>query len=114
MVSDPARLPQASLHHVITADSAGVVEWCDARSIGVGAMRLGAGRATTTDTIDHAVGIQLQAKQGTNVAAGDDLATVHYNDLARLEDALTILAGAWRIGPGPADIRPLVLETIGP
>ncbi len=113
-VDDPSLLPTAEHSHVITAPAAGIVEWCDARMIGAGAMRLGAGRATTEDDIDPAVGINLAAKQGAKVASGDVLATVTYNDPARLESAMEMFDEAWQIGPGPAPDRPLVLDRVGP
>ena len=113
MVDDPQTLPTARFEHAITAASDGFVAACNARMIGVGAMRLGAGRSTADDVIDHSVGVDLEFKVGDEVRAGTTLARVSYNDETRLEAALPLLEGAWRIDAEPTEAAPLVIETVG-
>ena len=68
-------------------------------------MRLGAGRGTKEDEVDHAVGVLVRRKRGDRVAAGDPLATVH----ARGEADLDAVAACFEIGDAPADREPLLL-----
>ena len=112
MVRDTGRLPQAEHSHEIRASAAGTVQWCDARKIGVGAVRLGAGRSRAEDDIDPAVGIDIRAKIGDAVAEGDVLATVSYNDRTRLDAALDLLEAAWTISDGEADAPALIIGTV--
>ncbi len=111
-LEDLALLPSAEENMTINADRSGIVARCDAHAIGVAAMRLGAGRETAADKVDHAVGIRVLAKIGDRVEAGEALAALSYNNPARLATATAILSEAWSIVDGPVDVPPLILETI--
>ena len=75
-------------------------------------MLLGAGRNTVADKVDPAVGIEFRLKVGDKVEKGDLLATLHYNDRAKLDAALARLDGAFDIAEEPAPTRPLVRRVI--
>jgi pyrimidine-nucleoside phosphorylase/thymidine phosphorylase len=113
IVEHPERLPVAPLGHEVTASHAGYVTRADARRLGVAAMRLGAGRERKEDTIDHGVGLTVDAKPGDRVEEGDVLATLAFRHPGRLPDALHVLDGAFEIGQEPPGVTPLVLERIG-
>ncbi len=97
-VLDPTLLPRAVHRHTITASVDGVVTGAHARRIGVGAMRLGAGRSRLEDIIDPGVGITVLAKVGDTVSVGDPLALVAWNDQDRLDACLSQLDAAWEFG----------------
>lgn len=95
---DPdAALPVASETHVVTAPVSGVVSRLEALPFGVAAWRLGAGRARAEDPVIHSAGIDLHAKPGTVVQAGQPLFTLSGEDAARFPRALEALEGAWEI-----------------
>jgi pyrimidine-nucleoside phosphorylase len=71
-------------------------------------MRLGAGRATKDDAVDHSVGVLVHRKRGDRVEAGEALATVH----ARGEADLDAVAACFEIGDAPAEREPLLLGDI--
>ncbi len=75
----PDQLPQAA--HIIPLPSltSGYVKHMNALALGTLAMKLGAGRRTKEETIDHAVGIVLRKKVGDYVEQGDILAEIHTN-----------------------------------
>ncbi len=96
---DPdAALPVARETHVVTADRDGVLVEQHALPFGIAAWRLGAGRARKEDPVDHAAGIDLHAKPGDTVTAGQPLFTMHTNEAARFARALEALEGGYRIG----------------
>ena len=76
------------------------------------AMRLGAGRRTVTDTIDHSAGVTLSAKVGSAVARGDVLATLRFNDRRNVDDAAAMVAAAFALADRPPPARPLILEEV--
>lgn len=78
-IEDVSRLPQAKQIVEMRAETGGYVKELHALQLGNLAMRLGAGRQTKDDTIDHAVGIVLNKKAGDWVAPGDILAYIHTN-----------------------------------
>jgi pyrimidine-nucleoside phosphorylase len=113
VIEDPRRLPRAPKLYDVRSAGSGVVTVIDAGALGRGATLLGAGRLRKEDRIDPGVGLTLTVKQGARVAKGAVLCRVRYADEARLEAALPLITGAYRLGARPAPAGPLVLETIG-
>ncbi len=90
---DPdAPLPRAPIVETVTADRDGVVTRCDALAIGRAAWRLGAGRATKDDPVSASAGIEVLAKPGDTVVAGQPLLRLHSDEESRIPAALAILA----------------------
>jgi thymidine phosphorylase len=114
---DPdAPLPTPRETEVVRADRDGVLVKQEALPFGIAAWRLGAGRARKEDPVQHAAGIDLHAKPGDAVRAGDPLFTLSADDPARFARALEALDGAWAIGdPGDPldDGGPLIAGRIG-
>jgi len=76
------------------------------------ALRLGAGRQTKDDVIDHAVGIRCLSKRGDAVAIGDVLAEIHARDDSSAQQAEAEVLAAYELGDEAPSARPIVLETI--
>lgn len=96
---DPeAALPVAEHTEVVTAESSGVLTKLDALSVGVASWRLGAGRARKEDPVQDVAGIELHAKPGDSVTAGQPLMTLHTATPERFARALESLAEAVEIG----------------
>src|SRR5437667_1374976 len=72
-----AALAAAPVVREVVAPADGYVHSIGATDIGMAALRLGAGRQTKDDAIDHAVGIRCLKKRGDAVSAGEVLAEVH-------------------------------------
>lgn len=102
VATDRSLLPSAPGRFELQADEAGYVTHCDARDIGVAAVRLGAGRERKEDEVDHGVGVTVLAKVGDKVDRGDLLAIIDYRDVDRLEAARPLLDRAWKIGDAAA------------
>ncbi len=112
---DPeAPLPVARETHTVVAPRSGVVLRQDALAFGIAAWRLGAGRARAQDAVQHAAGIDLLAKPGDAVVAGQPLFTLSADEPARFERALESLDGAYSIGDASEYFgeAPLVAERI--
>ncbi|HEX4443484.1 MAG TPA: thymidine phosphorylase [Galbitalea sp.] len=113
---DPdAGLPKPKESHVVLAPRSGVLVRQEALPFGIGAWRLGAGRARQQDPVHHAAGIDLHAKPGDAVVAGAPLFTLHSNDADRFARALEAVEGAWEIadpGTEPHTGGPLIAGRI--
>jgi thymidine phosphorylase len=105
-------LPGAPHHTDLTASASGYLVSMDAFKVGVAGMRLGAGRERKEDTIDPGVGITLLAKPGDRIDHGQGLLRLAYRHPARLEEALTVLEGAFGIGEEPPEPAALIIERI--
>jgi thymidine phosphorylase len=96
---DPdAPLPTARESQVINAESDGVLQRLDAYAVGVAAWRLGAGRSRKEDPVQAGAGVDMHAKPGDPVRAGQPLLTLHTDEPERFERAAEALAGAYTIG----------------
>ncbi|MGK2854979.1 MAG: thymidine phosphorylase [Microbacteriaceae bacterium] len=111
---DPdAALPVAKHTMTVTAAASGVLTRQDALPFGIAAWRLGAGRARKQDPVQHAAGIDLHAKPGDAVTAGQALFTLSADESDRFERALAALDGAWTIGSAEAYTPiPLIADRI--
>ena len=110
-----AELPTPQETHTVRAPRSGVLVRQEALPFGIGAWRLGAGRARQQDPVQHAAGIDLHAKPGDTVAQGQPLFTMATNDPARFDRALEAIEGSWQIAdPGTAlyDEQPLIADRI--
>ncbi|MET9622452.1 thymidine phosphorylase [Streptomyces sp. NPDC006464] len=112
---DPdATLPVAREQHVVTAASSGVLTRLDAYDIGIAAWRLGAGRARKEDPVQAGAGVELHAKPGDTVTAGQPLLTLHTDTPEKFDYALKSLEGAWDVSPAGTAFtaNPIVLDRI--
>jgi pyrimidine-nucleoside phosphorylase len=111
--ADLSLLPMAQHTEEFKAPTAGFIARIQCEQVGLASLVLGGGRNKQDDVIDHAVGLELRKKLGDSVEAGECVATVHYNDPARLPEALRMLREAYHIGPKPPDApRALVNKII--
>jgi pyrimidine-nucleoside phosphorylase len=111
-IDDHGRFPGAAHARDVKAPVAGFVQAIDASEVGIAGMLLGAGRRVAADVVDHGVGVTVHKHVGDRVAAGDVLATLHYNADGNLPAAEARLGGAYRIGPDPVTVGPLVIDVI--
>ncbi|MFB7662403.1 thymidine phosphorylase [Kitasatospora sp. NPDC056138] len=109
-----APLPVAREQHVITAPASGVLTELDAYAVGVCAWRLGAGRARKEDPVQAGAGVEMHAKPGDTVTAGQPLLTLHTDTPERYDYAIEALKDG--IGVSPAGTaftpNPIVLDRI--
>jgi pyrimidine-nucleoside phosphorylase/thymidine phosphorylase len=113
-LDDPDRLPRPAGTLEVRSPAAGVVEAIDAEAVGLAAVALGAGRARVEDRVDPAVGITVRKKVGERVERGEPLCAVHHGRGGAEAPGRVAerVISAWRIGPGPAEAGPLVIERI--
>ena len=112
---DPdATLPTSKEQQQVLAPADGVLTRLDALAVGVAAWRLGAGRARKEDPVQAGAGVELHAKPGALVRAGEPLMTLHTDTPERFERATAALEDAFTIAPEGSrpDLLPLVIERV--
>ena len=111
---DPdAALPTSTLTHTVTAEADGYLSEMDALSVGVASWRLGAGRAVKDDPVQAGAGIEIHAKPGDQVKAGQPLFTLHTDDEWRIPRALEALDGGVVISETAPAPRHIILDRVG-
>jgi thymidine phosphorylase len=111
---DPdAPLPVAPETQAMPAPAAGILRRLDAQAVGIAAWRLGAGRARKEDPVSPVAGVEMHAKPGDQVLAGQPLLTLHTDDPARFERAMAALSDAIEVAAEPAEeAMPLVIDRV--
>jgi pyrimidine-nucleoside phosphorylase len=109
----PEKGPHAKIVTPLAAPASGFVGRIDAFKVGLASVVLGAGRSRKEDVALPGVGIKISRSAGDRVSAGDDLCLVCGETEEKVQEALRLLAPAWRIDkesrPEP---RSIVLEEI--
>jgi pyrimidine-nucleoside phosphorylase len=107
-----AALPTARVVRDVTAERHGYVASLGAIAIGQAALRLGAGRRTKEDTIDHAAGLVCLCKRGDRVAPGEPLAEIHAATESAADEVAAEVADAYTIANEPPPQRSVVLDVL--
>jgi pyrimidine-nucleoside phosphorylase len=111
-VDHTSRLPRARLIETLPSSQAGYIAGLDAMRVGLAAAHLGGGRRRKGDSIDHAVGVSIQAKVGDRVGMGAPLCTIHANSEERLVEARSMVKAAYRFSQDAVPLLPLVHQII--
>jgi pyrimidine-nucleoside phosphorylase len=106
-------LPAAPVVRDVEAPRGGYVGAIGAVDVGMAALRLGAGRQTKDDQIDHAVGVLCLKKRGDRVDSGEAIAQVHAQDDDYAARAADEVLAAYAFADEAPAATPIVLETIG-
>jgi pyrimidine-nucleoside phosphorylase len=113
VIDDVSKLPQAKHTMQVLSPKQGYVSSMQCEQIGTACVILGGGREKKEDSVDPSVGILLHKKVGDRVAAGELLATIHYNAEDRAARAKLRVEASIEIGDSAPAKRPLVHRIIG-
>ncbi|HEY8345012.1 MAG TPA: pyrimidine-nucleoside phosphorylase [Bacillota bacterium] len=86
-VRDENLLPTAHVQLPVVSRNAGYIAHLDTEGLGMLAGRLGAGRASKDDCIDHRVGLVIRKKLGDPVKEGEVLAEIHARTMQEAQAA---------------------------
>jgi pyrimidine-nucleoside phosphorylase len=114
VIDDYDRLPRAKQTIQVANSKAGFISAMQCEQIGTACVILGGGRERKEDSVDPSVGIVLHKKVGDAVAAGEPLATIHYNDEDRAQRARQLILQSCELAETPPKTkRPLIHRVIG-
>jgi pyrimidine-nucleoside phosphorylase len=112
-IDHPEKFPTARHIRKLPAPKRGYVHTINAAMIAKGVSLLGAGKDPLHhNKIDYAVGVSEIKKVGTQVKQGEPLMMIHYNDEAKLEQALNYFKDAYRLAPKRPIPPPLIVERV--
>jgi pyrimidine-nucleoside phosphorylase len=112
VIDDPKRLPHARQTAQVTSAKTGYLVSMQCEQIGTACVILGGGRERKEDSVDPAVGIVLHKKVGDRVAAGEAIATIHYNGDAQAARARELIQASCEITDEVPEKRPLIHRVI--
>jgi pyrimidine-nucleoside phosphorylase len=109
---DPAAHHLYTASRTLTATHSGYLASMDCKQVGWAVQRLGAGRAKPGDPVSAHAGIEMHAKLGDSIKAGQPLVTLFSEDLSLLDEPETMLLDTLHIAPRPPQLKPLLREVI--
>ena len=101
-------LPKAPAHE-ISANRSGFIASIDAERLGQVVTDLGAGRRSVTDSIDHAVGVELLVQVGDSITLGTPIARI-LAPPAKAEAVRKAVAAAFKFSDEPVHPGPRVID----
>jgi pyrimidine-nucleoside phosphorylase len=107
---DSFHAPGAST--TLRAETDGFLSQIDTMQVGWAVQRLGAGRARPGEPVDAHAGIEVHAKLGERVVAGQPLVTLHTAKEVLLAEPLDMLRAAYSIGTTQPEATAQVLEIL--
>ncbi len=112
VVGHPEKLALASEVTELRAARSGFVAGIDALTVGLAGVAMGAGRTRADQAVDPSVGIQLDAKLGAKVAAGDVLARVFTRTKKAGEEIAPRVLSAFTVEDAAPPSEPLVVGRV--
>lgn len=94
------------------APRAGFLQSMDCKQVGWAVQRLGAGRARPGDPVSAHAGLEVHAKLGQRVEAGQPVFTLYSEDTALLKEPAAMLRETVVIGDAEPTVQPLVREIV--
>ncbi len=114
VIDDTTLLPQPAVTRRLVAPQDGWLATVDPQAIGHAAAGLGAGRQHKGQTINPAVGIELETKIGAQVQRGAPIARLLADDEAAADRAAHVLLGALVWSEQPVGAPALIHDVIQP
>ena len=111
-VDEPDKLVAAKRLIPVCLEGAGYISRLDARSIGMSALLLGAGREKASDIIDPAVGVLMKKRRGDFVGEDEPFAYMYVNDESNLDEAMKKLRNAVTLSSEKPEDCPLIYDII--
>ena len=109
VIDDPDKFPTAKHVRKLPAPKRGYVHTINAGLIAEGVAKLAIKK---NGKYDPAVGVSEIKKVGTQVKQGEPLMMIHYNDEAKMEEALEYLKTAYRLAPKRPNPPELIVERV--
>ena len=111
-VDDPNLLVRTKRIVPIYKDCTGYIKKLDAKSIGLAALLLGAGREKAGDTVDPAVGILMKKRCGDRIEKDEPIAYMYVNNETNLDEAVSKLVNAVSVADEKPEDEALVYDII--
>jgi len=108
----PAAFHKPRATRILKAQAPGYLASMDCKQVGWAVQRLGAGRAKPGDPVSAHAGIEMHAKLGDKLEAGQPLATLFTEDPALLDEPEHMLRKTLEVSTSPPALQPLIREVV--
>jgi len=109
VIDDYKLFPQAEYKEIIPAPADCYIKEIDAFNIGLGAVKLGAGREKLNDEIDYSVGFIFHKKVGDKITKKEPILTILSNDKEKIKEIKPYLQKAYKFTKKPLKKKPVLI-----
>jgi pyrimidine-nucleoside phosphorylase len=110
--ANPATHHKPTATRILTAAGSGYLASMDCKQVGWAVQRLGAGRAKPGDPVSAHAGLEMHAKLGDRLEAGQPLVTLFSEDESLLAEPEAMLRDTLQITTTPPKRQPLIREIV--
>lgn len=110
--ADPFTHHRPSATRTLTASHDGFLAGMDCKQVGWAVQRLGAGRARPGDPVSAHAGIEMHARLGDRLQAGQPLITLFAEDATLLDEPERLLRETLQIASQPPSLAPLIQQIL--
>ena len=111
-IDDLSKFDTTKYVYQIKAKEDGYVKHINALTLGISAMKLGAGRATKEDSIDYAAGIYIDKKPGEFARKDDVLCTLYTNKEDDFKDVFNDVYNAFSFSSNEVKLDSIVVSKV--
>jgi len=94
----------------IVSNKTGFVKSMDTFNIGMGLVKIGAGRTSIKDKLDPTAGIHLNVKIGDSIAVGDDIGIIFNSNNSKLENHIVLFENCFEISDELVDSKSIIID----
>ena len=94
----------------IVSNKTGFVKSMDTFNIGMGLVKIGAGRTSIKDQLDPTAGIYLNVKIGDSIAIGDDIGIIFNSNNSKLENHIKLFENCFEISDDLVDSKSIIID----
>jgi pyrimidine-nucleoside phosphorylase len=110
--ADPGYHHKPTARRTMTAPTSGYLASMDCKQVGWAVQRLGAGRAKPGDPVSAHAGLEMHAKLGNYLKAGQPLVTLFAEDESHLAEPEAMLRETLQITATAPKLQPLIREVV--
>ncbi len=110
--TDPLSHHQPTAHRTLTAPRTGYLRGMDCKQVGWAVQRLGAGRSRPGGPVSAHAGIEMHARLGDRLQAGQPLVTLFAEDPSLLDEPEAMLRETLHLATTPPTPTPLIQEIL--
>ena len=82
----------------------------DTFNIGMGLIKIGAGRKSMTDIVDPTAGIKLNNKIGDQISIGDEIGVIFNSNESKLNNNTQLFEHCFTVARKPPESFPIIID----
>ena len=94
----------------IVSNKTGFIKSMDTFNIGMGLVKIGAGRTSIKDQLDPTAGMYLNVKIGDSIAIGDDIGIIFNSNNNKLENHIALFENCFEISDELVDSKSIIID----